>query len=105
MESPEIIYDIMVESITTILRDVIMEAEKIGIENIEKAITAIELAAKGSAEALKVVDWNLVGKETLDLDSEELKQIALKVLLLVWSVLKDYINVQTLLMLLLKTRK
>jgi len=79
--------------------------EKIGIENIENAIAAIELAAKGSAEALKTVDWSAAGKEAVDLDGEEIKQIALKVLMLVWSVLKDYISVQALLMLLLKTRK
>lgn len=82
-----------------------MEETKVGIENIEKAIVAIKDVASGSIEKLKLVDWSKVGAEAADLDSDELKKLALEILVIVWNILKDFIDPKTLLLLLLKLKK
>ena len=79
--------------------------DKVGIEEIEKAIAAIQEAAAGSVTKLKSVDWAKVSNEAADLDSDEMKKLALQVIVIVWNTIKDFIDAKTLLLLLLKLRK
>ena len=59
--------------------------DKVGIKEIEKAISAIEKAiaaiqedAAGSVTILKSVDWSKVSTEAADLDADEMKKLALQ---------------------------
>ena len=86
--------------------------DKVGIEEIEKAISAIEKAiaaiqkdAAGSVTILKSVDWAKVSTEAADLDANEMKKLALQVIVIIWNTIKDFIDAKTLLLLLLKLRK
>ena len=82
-----------------------MEDVKIGIEEIEKAIVAVKDVANGSIEKLKKIDWEKVSTEVGDLDSDEIKKLLLEILVIVWNILKDFIDPKTLLLLLLKLKK
>ena len=79
--------------------------DKVGIEEIEKAISAIQEAAAGSVSKLKTVDWAKVSTEAADLDADEMKKLALQVIVIIWNTIKDFIDAKTLLLLLLKLRK
>lgn len=82
-----------------------MEGVKLGTVEIEKAMEAIKDVADGSIGKLKTIDWDTVGDELADLDSDEIKKLLLEVLVIVWNILKGIIEPKTLLILLLKMRK
>lgn len=82
-----------------------MEETKVGIEEIEKAIAAVKDVAGGSIEKFKAINWDKVGTEVADLDSDEIKKLLLEILVIVWNILKDFIDPKTLLLLLLKLKK